>query len=248
MKLEELVSKNYSQLNESDISIWNYIDSNKKECSKLSIEELATICNVSRTTILRFTKKLSLNGFSELKVLLKWEREKESYTPNLQKVYSCYYSLLEYMKQRDCSSMFKRIDSARNIYVFGTGAMQENIAKGLQLMFLNSYMTFYNIEGYDELDVIFDIINDEDVIFLISLSGDSAILRDAIIKLKIKNTYIVSLTRLKDNYLSQMSNESFYIPTTKLDFKNSEKDYEPMGSFFLMIEVLYLKYQEYCNS
>ena len=54
MKLEELINKNYRQLNENDLYIWNYINHHKKECEHLSIDELALRCNVSRSTILRF--------------------------------------------------------------------------------------------------------------------------------------------------------------------------------------------------
>ena len=52
MKLEELINKNYRQLNENDLYIWNYINHHKKECEHLSIDELALRCNVSRSTIL----------------------------------------------------------------------------------------------------------------------------------------------------------------------------------------------------
>lgn len=54
MRLEELVNKNYQSLNENDLYIWNYIIHHRKECERLSIDDLASKCNVSRSTILRF--------------------------------------------------------------------------------------------------------------------------------------------------------------------------------------------------
>lgn len=78
MKLEEAVNRNYTKLNESDIYILKYIFANKKECSELGINELALKCNVSRTTILRFTQKLGFKGYSEFKVHLKWEEMESS--------------------------------------------------------------------------------------------------------------------------------------------------------------------------
>ncbi|KMT59892.1 transcriptional regulator [Listeria fleischmannii 1991] len=77
MKLEELVNKNYEQLNQNDKHIWNYILMNKRLCSEMNINDLAKNCAVSRTTILRFAKKISLSGFSELKIHLKWDLEQE---------------------------------------------------------------------------------------------------------------------------------------------------------------------------
>ena len=76
MKLDELVNKNYNQLSENDFYIWNYISKNRKECENLSIDQLASKCNVSRSTVLRFAKN-SLKGYSELKLYLKLENEEE---------------------------------------------------------------------------------------------------------------------------------------------------------------------------
>ena len=70
MSLDKLVESNYAQLNEIDLYIWQYILHHKRECQKISIHELAHECNVSHTSILRFTKKLGLEGFSELKFYL----------------------------------------------------------------------------------------------------------------------------------------------------------------------------------
>ena len=75
MHLEELVSKNYVNLKENDHYVWSYIMEHKKECEHLSIEELAKRCHVSRTTILRFAKRLGLKGYAELKVYIRMMNE-----------------------------------------------------------------------------------------------------------------------------------------------------------------------------
>ncbi|MBR5583693.1 MAG: MurR/RpiR family transcriptional regulator, partial [Lachnospiraceae bacterium] len=56
MKIEELVNSHYDMLNENDIHIWEYILSHRKECENLTIEELASRCYVSRTTVMRFAQ------------------------------------------------------------------------------------------------------------------------------------------------------------------------------------------------
>ena len=73
MNLEELVNSSLNKLNPTDLIVWRYIYANKKECCYISIYDLANACNVSRTTILRFAKKLGLDGFSDLKMMLKME-------------------------------------------------------------------------------------------------------------------------------------------------------------------------------
>ena len=67
MRLEEMIFLNYNKLNDTDLLIWKYITANKKHCSKMSINELAMKCNVSRATITRFVKKLDLKVSVSLK-------------------------------------------------------------------------------------------------------------------------------------------------------------------------------------
>ncbi|MGO0916432.1 hypothetical protein ACTPEM_25495, partial [Clostridioides difficile] len=50
--------------------IWKYITANKKHCSKMSINELAMKCNVSRATITRFVKKLDLKVIFSSTILI----------------------------------------------------------------------------------------------------------------------------------------------------------------------------------
>lgn len=73
MRLEELLNQYSDRLSENDLYIWDYVEKHKKQCENMTIEELARKCNVSRTTVLRFTKKLSLKGFGEFKVHLRME-------------------------------------------------------------------------------------------------------------------------------------------------------------------------------
>ena len=72
MMLDEMVNSHYDQLNENDLYIWQYIYHHKSDCQKMSIQELARTCNVSHTSIIRFCKKIGLDGYSELKIHLKW--------------------------------------------------------------------------------------------------------------------------------------------------------------------------------
>ena len=37
MRLETLIEENYDKLNENDLSIWNFILRNKKECQTMSL-------------------------------------------------------------------------------------------------------------------------------------------------------------------------------------------------------------------
>ena len=58
MKLEALVSRHYNELNPNDLIIWRYVCQHKEQCLNMNIEVLAKLCNVSRSTVMRFAQKI----------------------------------------------------------------------------------------------------------------------------------------------------------------------------------------------
>lgn len=102
----ELLNQYSDRLSENDLYIWDYVEKHKKQCENMTIEELARKCNVSRTTVLRFTKKLSLKGFGEFKVHLKMENDdKKQDTSKAVKVCLAYE---EMMQDVWCSRILER--------------------------------------------------------------------------------------------------------------------------------------------
>ena len=89
MNIQELMNKYYNNLNDNDKLICKYIINNKDTCYKLSIENLLQNVNVSSTTLFRFAQKISLTGFSELKVKLRLEAESKS-NNKINLLESCY--------------------------------------------------------------------------------------------------------------------------------------------------------------
>ena len=73
MRLDELINTHRQDLNDTDMVIWKYILQHRELASHISIHELARECCVSSTTIVRFAQKLGLDGFGELKAVLKME-------------------------------------------------------------------------------------------------------------------------------------------------------------------------------
>ena len=64
MTLDELVESHYDELNENDLYIWQYIFHHKTECQKMSIQQLLMPAMFLITSIIRFTKKIGLDGYS----------------------------------------------------------------------------------------------------------------------------------------------------------------------------------------
>ena len=246
MKLQELINKYHYQLNENDFYIWDYISNHKKECEKLAIDQLAYKCNVSRTTILRFAQKISLKGYSELKLYLKLEnQETKEDTNTTEMVCNTYYDVIKSIKDKDCTEFFKKFDSARNIYVYGVGMVQSSIKKELKRIFMTSGKILYDLSWYRESEISLNIANSEDLFIIISVSGENKFIIDFASKLNVRNIPILSITKLKENSLSQMSDYNLYISSVTLPNTINELSYNSVTSYFILIEILFLKYIEY---
>lgn len=75
MILLGLLKENYHKLNKNDLRIYSYIAQNKKQAVDLSINQLSSILDLSTSAIMSFTKKLNLEGYSELRYLIKWTED-----------------------------------------------------------------------------------------------------------------------------------------------------------------------------
>ena len=160
MRLEELLNQYSDRLSENDLYIWDYVEKHKKQCENMTIEELARKCNVSRTTVLRFTKKLSLKGFGEFKVHLKMENDdKKQDTSKAVKVCLAYEEMMQDMVQQDFREISKLVYQAKRIFVYGTGMVQKIVAKEFKRLFYFTDKRFYDFSGVTEYETVVKYID-----------------------------------------------------------------------------------------
>ncbi len=248
MKIDELINRHYGKLNDNDLLIWDYISRNRKECEKLAIDQLAFRCNVSRTTVLRFAQKLSLTGYSELKVYLKMDNEiPEEDWNNIDKVCRVHQELAVSMREKDCTAICQGIDQAERLFVYGTGMIQEAVQKEIKRIFLSAGKVFYDIRGVEELHAVVQGITDKDFVIIASLSGQSEHVIRFARELKVRNVPILSITKLKENELSRMSAYNLYISTARIYEEITNISYESVTAYLFIVELLFLKYVEYCR-
>lgn len=249
MTLEELVDENYEKLNENDLYIWQYIYHHKRECQKMSIQELAHTCNVSHTSIIRFAKKLGLDGYSELKVYLKWSMDRKSDfdTQILHSVVRELKSTLEMMETRDFDELFDCLNKAHHIFIYATGEVQFHAAQEFKREFAYRKKIMHVIEGRTELDTVLNKANRDDLFILISLSGDNetvVTLAKVLQKMKIKT---IGIGLHNHNLLSKYCHEYIGFRTTYFNTGYFDKRYCCTGHFFMIVNMLFLRYLEYCS-
>lgn len=248
MRIDELMNRYYDKLNENDKHICKYIMSNKNSCYKFSIEEFARNCNVSTATLFRFAQKISLAGFGELKARLRLEVEaaKNEETDFLLNVTDSYHKMIEVIKKRDCTSIFDKIHSAKRIIIYGSGYAQARVASEFKRIFLPTQKIIYDIHGHDVANSVNNLAKSHDFVIIISLSGESQEVIKLAEKLRLSGIVTLSITRMKNNTLASLCDENLYINSIELQVEDNI-GYEISTPYFILIELLFLKYQEYLS-
>ncbi len=247
MTLEALINKHYEKLNENDKYIWQYIYHHKHECQKMSIQELARICNVSHTSVIRFSKKIGLDGYSELKMYLKWSLDRK-FTFNSQALHNVvedFKHTLDMMETKDFDNVLKYLEESQRIFIYATGEVQYYAAQELKREFVYRKKIMHVIEGRTELDTILNKADKHDVFILISLSGENSIvvtLAKVLQKMKMKT---IGIGLDNQNQLSKYCNEYIGFKTSEFDIGYHDKKYCCTGHFFIIVNMLFLRYLEY---
>lgn len=244
MRLEDLVYKYYDKLNQSDLHIWEYISKNRKGSPEMTIEEMAKACNVSRTTILRFAQKISLKGFSELKVYLRWDQEGNessgSEGDSLEEICRNYHRCIDDAYSHDYSGIFRRIYHADRVFLHGSGTFQQAVAGEAIRMFLETQENFHEVRS-GEIAPLLKFITKKDVVILISLSGENETSLDFARKLKLIGVPIISMTKLSSNRLSRLADESLFVNTSYV--RNRAMPGNTITAmYFAVMEILAVKY------
>ncbi|MBU5455836.1 MurR/RpiR family transcriptional regulator [Caproiciproducens sp. MSJ-32] len=243
MKLDKLINNNYLKLTDSDLYILKYIMNNKKECLDLKINDLASKCNVSRTTILRFAQKIGFRGYSEFKAFLKWDIEgkKKIESKPVEKFYCDIEETLKSMQQKDFTEICKLIYNAERVFVYGTGIAQASVAREIKREFLSLQKCFYEIEGDTELKMLSPSFTPKDLIIIITLSGSREYLIDLVKELNFKGIKYIAITKINNNEVAIRTKYNIYVSTSIINLGNGN-DYESMVLFSIAIEILFREY------
>lgn len=245
MTLEELVYAQYENLNEIDLYIWQYIYYHMEHCRKLSIQELAKECNVSHTTITRFAKKIGLDGYSELKVYMKWSNQR---TQEIQKdiLSTSLYKMKETLQFMDenIDEVLSAIHTAKRIYVYASGEVQYLTAQELKRAFVYAGIIMHVIQGDAELDTTLLHVEQKDIFFVISLSGNHQTMLTLVEFLKRKDVYTIGIG-MKDSLLEKRCDAYLGFTSNNVMTSKHYSMYTCSCHFYMLVEMLFLKYVEY---
>ena len=248
-KLDLIINENYSKLNDIDLHILHFVQTNLKLCTTISIADLARKCNVSTATVLRTTQKLDFSGYSEFKFFLKNDTEKVNVsTLDMIEIISQDISqTIKLFKQnKEINEICRIIDKSDNIYACGTGHGQRLMLQEFARCFLNVNKNIILIPSLTELKIIKKFMKKTDLLFIASWSGNIDKYRDTLINLEVLGIPMISITCLNNNDLSAMSKYNLYFQSSTMD-KDMNINRSSYLTLHLILHLLYDGYIDYAT-
>lgn len=245
MILDKLVNKYYQQLNDNDIHIIQTMNQNINLIHRLKIQELADISHTSISSIHRLSRKLGFDGYSDFKAYIKLNRDFTTVSTDIiDSLEQDLQQTFKHLKMIDYDFISEQIDKAPFIYIYGTGIAQLNAAREAQRHFLSINKRVMVINDENELKIAMDQMDQNDLLFIISLSGDTAHLKENIEIMHTRNIQYVSITTLKDNYLAQNANYNTYVNSSPIQLFN-QISYSSFLPYHIAFEIIVRKYSEW---
>ncbi|ASN04309.1 MurR/RpiR family transcriptional regulator [Virgibacillus necropolis] len=218
MNLQDRAHKYEYKLNDTDDQIITYIVENKSTVIVTSIQTLAKTLYTVPNTITRLSKKLGYDGFSQLKNNLKEEVHEKEMEP----AESVHYNMkrtLELLDDEILSIIAKKIHQADHVYIFGVGDT---------VPFCELFSTHLKIGGkaveffLHRHDAVYAVnhATKHDVLFLISMSGETKQILEIAELARSKGVTIISLTHFTRNTLQDKADYKFFFYSPKRMLEN----------------------------
>ncbi|KAF0819690.1 Transcriptional regulator, RpiR family [Bacillus sp. ZZV12-4809] len=213
MRFEERVHKYEYKLNDTDDQIIEYILQNKPEFVNKSIQSLAAAFFTVPNTITRLSKKLGYDGFSHLKNSIKDEIN----TSNVVNEEGSYYLIqktFELLDMEQIEKISKLIHDAKHVLFFGVGDSADFCEMMVRNLRVAGKGAEFSIHRHEVLHRI-EEMNKQDVLFLISLSGETEQVLEMAEQAKPRGITIVSLTHFSRNSLEKLASFNLYCYSPK---------------------------------
>lgn len=247
MSLEARINHYYGDLNENDKEIISYIMNNKKKVVDMTITELAQSSLTSKSSILRLTKKLGYSGYSEFKYSLQNQLNDET-----QHNESLNFTEMQNSDIKDTKRLFNQIDlepilkkiyTSNQIFCYGTGWGQRTVLTNFirSLIPLNKFPVL--LASLEEFEMTTEFMSEDDLLIVVSLSGDIKEAEKAMRGLVFRDIPILSITELRNNEYASLATYNLYYSVNPIIY--NEREVTSLLPLYITTDLLFRNYAEY---
>lgn len=239
MYLEALISDHYHVFNDNEKEIARYMIENQQYIVNESIDVFAKRCLTSKSSLLRMTKKMNFSGYSEFKFFLKQQAKETIEVQNyIELLNADINNTISYLEQHDFNPLVMQLLNAKRIYCYATGHGQNNVLNEFVRVLTQCNKIVLQFPALTEFEMSEPLIQKDDLVFVVSLSGNSEAIHPVITKLKVRHIPIASVTILHNNWLAQMADYSLFYNIHKITAQNTHV--ETISFITLLLTLDYL--------
>lgn len=141
--------------------------------------------------------------------------------------------------------LLKAIDSSNRLIIYATGFVQNNYSKQFSSELFLYGKPNHLISGETNFEIIARTLTPDDLVIIVSLSGETPHLRNIVNLLNIRKVPICSVTMLSKNFLSDRSQYSLHYEVSPLPLQAESA--QSMNALSVTLTVLARKYLEYAH-
>lgn len=208
----------YGEMGKAERRVADWLFSHPGEVLPYAIRELATACQTSEATIVRFSRRLGFHGYRELKLSLASEAEKKIIVPNITADDSCFdvfekicndaYLSLERTKKTlsadEMAAAADAIATANKVILIGLGS-SASVASDASDKLLRACCNSASYGDTHMQTVVVSRLSPGDVLIGISHSGASKDIVDAMRMAKERGATTISITAKERSPITRQS-------------------------------------------
>lgn len=207
---------------ESEQQLYRYIRDNQEQVMYMRVRELSEITQVSAATIVRFTRKLGCEGFSEFKLRLKSEAQL-SVPAKLNATVKIADDFFKRDLTADYATVFEQaielIKSSELVVFFGIGT------SGILAEYGSRYFSNLEQRTFFVKDPFYPMIGrpfKKAVMIILSVSGETEQVLEQARNMLSNGSKVISITNTAHNTLASLSdiNFAYYVPQEKMTQAN----------------------------
>lgn len=212
MNIIDIVEQKYPSLSRQERKIALRVTQHPADVKKMNINTLSKKAEVSTATVTRFVRKMGYHDFSEFKLALAEATstitEDVANSPLPDQVTEFYNQMItgtwKKLNQDVLNKSVDLIKGASRIFVFGLGSSGYNaqeLSQRLMRMGLDSFAPADSHTMY----ISSSIMKKEDIVIVLSVSGKSSEVNEAVNSAKKQGAKIIAITAFDDSPLATMS-------------------------------------------
>ncbi|NIZ40757.1 MurR/RpiR family transcriptional regulator [Entomospira entomophila] len=207
------IQEKYQNLTKSEQKVANYILHEGKQIIHQTMLDVKEKTKVGDATIIRFCQKINFSGFTELKIAIAREyfnektilvKDNNLYTLILQSLVDALKATYSLLNQEVLAQVVAVLHQVRHVYIFGVSSSGTTSIE-LENMLLRVGVHAKSIVDSHLQAHVASIMSSEDLLIVVSLSGKTKDIYDALLIAKRNGAFTVAITSHPQSPIGQVA-------------------------------------------